>query len=103
MTKDPKKAHHHDDSNHEQSTPHSTTGAQDTLTEETQHLHQHIAQLTQKLQEAEEITKRAQSDYLRIKLDFDSYIQRNQQAQVTAKIDALCEVARKILPSVNHW
>lgn len=64
---------------------------------------QEIAQLTKKLQETEEIAKRAQSDYLRLKLDFDGYMQRNQEAQLSAKVDALTEVARKILPVVNQF
>ncbi len=64
--------------------------------------HEEFLKLTKKLQETEEIAKRAQSDYLRLKLDFDSYMQRNQEAQASAKVDALCEVARKILPAVNQ-
>lgn len=61
-----------------------------------------LLKITKQLQETEEIAKRAQSDYLRLKLDFDSYMQRNQEAQVSGKIDALAEVARKILPAVNQ-
>lgn len=65
-------------------------------------INEELVKITKQLQETEEIAKRAQSDYLRLKLDFDSYMQRNQEAQVSTKVDTLCEVARKILPAVNQ-
>ena len=37
---------------------------------------QKIASLEKKLAEQEEITKRAQSDYFRLKMDMDGYIKR---------------------------
>lgn len=48
-----------------------------------------IETLQKKLTEQEEITKRAQSDYFRYKLDMDAYMARAEEAKQTAKIDAL--------------
>jgi len=37
-----------------------------------------VEQLSKKLSEQEEITKRAQSDYFRMKLEFDEYVKRRR-------------------------
>lgn len=45
-----------------------------------------IAGLTKQLSEKEEIAKRAQSDYIRLKMDMDSYVTRTEAAQKDMKI-----------------
>ena len=40
-----------------------------------------VEQLSKKLSEQEEITKRAQSDYFRMKLEFDEYVKRSDAAK----------------------
>ncbi len=59
-----------------------------------------IAWLTKQLSEKEEIAKRAQSDYIRLKMDMDSYVSRTESAQKEMKIQWLIEIAKKLLPSV---
>jgi len=59
-----------------------------------------IVWLTKQLTEKEEITKRAQSDYIRLKMDMDSYVIRTESAQKESKVQWLIEIARKLLPSV---
>lgn len=61
-----------------------------------------IASLTRKVEDSEQIAKRAQSDYLRLKMDMDALITRTAEQQKSAKIDALVEAAKKILPFVTQ-
>jgi molecular chaperone GrpE (heat shock protein) len=59
-----------------------------------------IAGLTKQLADKEEIAKRAQSDYIRLKMDMDSYISRTESAQKEMKLQGLLDMAKKLLPSV---
>lgn len=61
-----------------------------------------IASLEKKLKEQEEITKRAQSDYFRLKVDMDSYMQRAEEAKKKEKIDALVAMGSKLLPFITQ-
>lgn len=45
-----------------------------------------IAGLTKQLADKEEIAKRAQSDYIRLKMDMDSYVMRTETAQKEMKV-----------------
>ena len=45
-----------------------------------------IAGLTKQLTDKEEIAKRAQSDYIRLKMDMDSYVTRTESAQKDMKV-----------------
>jgi molecular chaperone GrpE (heat shock protein) len=45
-----------------------------------------IAGLTKQLADKEEIAKRAQSDYIRLKMDMDSYVTRTEAAQKDMKV-----------------
>lgn len=59
-----------------------------------------IAGLQKQLADKEEIAKRAQSDYIRLKMDMDSYVSRTESAQKEIKIEGLITIAKKLLPSV---
>ena len=61
-----------------------------------------IEQLEKKLTEQEEITKRAQSDYFRLKLDMDGYMARAEEAKKTEKVDALVSIGSKMLPFLTQ-
>jgi molecular chaperone GrpE (heat shock protein) len=41
----------------------------------------HVEKLKKQLTEQEEITRRAQSDYLRTKMEFDGYVKRTDEAK----------------------
>ena len=61
-----------------------------------------IQWLEKKLEEAELITKRAQSDYLRLKMDMDALHARSWQQQQQAKSESIQKVAKAILPFVSQ-
>lgn len=60
-----------------------------------------IKELESKLTDAEQITKKAQSDYIHMKFDFDSYMRRNDEQAKTAKVDTLIDVVRKFTPFID--
>lgn len=60
-----------------------------------------IKELENKLADAEQITKKAQSDYIHMKFDFDSYMRRNDEQSKTMKIDTLIDVAKKFTPFID--
>lgn len=60
-----------------------------------------IKQLESKLADAEQITKKAQSDYIHMKFDFDSYMRRNDEQAKTLKVDTLVDVAKKFTPFID--
>lgn len=60
-----------------------------------------IKELESKLADAEAITKKAQSDYIHMKFDFDSYMRRNEEQAKTAKVDTLVDVVKKFTPFID--
>lgn len=60
-----------------------------------------IKELEVKLADAEQITKKAQSDYIHMKFDFDSYMRRTEEQSKTLKIDTLIDVAKKFTPFID--
>ena len=60
-----------------------------------------IKELESKLADAEAITKKAQSDYIHMKFDFDSYMRRNEESAKTAKVDTLVDVVKKFTPFID--
>ncbi len=64
-------------------------------------LEKEIISLTKKLEETEQITKRAQSDYIHLKFDFDSYMSRTSEQAKTAEVDTLINVAKKFTPFID--
>ena len=64
-------------------------------------LQSQIKTLENKLSETEQIAKKAQSDYIHIKFDFDSYMLRNEEQTKSAKVDTLIEVVKKFTPFMD--
>jgi molecular chaperone GrpE (heat shock protein) len=64
-------------------------------------LYHKIKDLESKLADSEQITKKAQSDYIHMKFDFDSYMRRNEEAAKTAKVDTLVDVVKKFTPFID--
>ena len=60
-----------------------------------------IKELENKLSDAEAITKKAQSDYIHMKFDFDSYMRRNEEQAKTSKVDTLVDVVKKFTPFID--
>ena len=60
-----------------------------------------IKELESKLADADAITKKAQSDYIHMKFDFDSYMRRNEESAKTAKVDTLVDVVKKFTPFID--
>lgn len=60
-----------------------------------------IKELESKLADAEAITKKAQSDYIHMKFDFDSYMRRNEEQAKTTKVDTLVDVVKKFTPFID--
>ena len=60
-----------------------------------------IKELENKLTDAEQITKKAQSDYIHMKFDFDSYMRRTDEQSKTLKVDTLIDVAKKFTPFID--
>lgn len=63
-------------------------------------LQEQIAELEKKCTEHEEIAKRAQSDYVRLKMDMDSLITRTEEQKKHLSVESLVKVAQKVLPFV---
>lgn len=76
---------------------------QDTKSQELslEELQAKIKELESKLADAEAITKKAQSDYIHMKFDFDSYMRRNEESAKTAKVDTLVDVVKKFTPFID--
>ena len=64
-------------------------------------LEKKIQELESQLSDAEQIAKKAQSDYIHMKFDFDSYMSRNEEQAKTAKIDTLVDVVKKFTPFID--
>lgn len=60
-----------------------------------------IAQLEKELAEQKEITKRAQYDYINLKMDFDRRQRLKEEEGKTAHIDTLIASVQKFLPFVE--
>ena len=66
-----------------------------------QALEEKIKELEWKLTDAEQITKKAQSDYIHMKFDFDGYMARNEEQAKTMKVDILIDVVKKFTPFID--
>ena len=60
-----------------------------------------ITALQQKLIETEEIMKKAQYDYVSLKMDFDGYVRRAEENAEAQKQETLFNVVKKFLPFVE--
>jgi molecular chaperone GrpE (heat shock protein) len=61
-----------------------------------------IQQLEKKLKDQQEITQRAQSDYYRLKMDWDQYVTRTESMKANLKVESLISTAQKLLPAVSQ-
>lgn len=60
-----------------------------------------LSHLESQLKEKDEITKKAQHDYISLKIEFDSYMTRQENQKKQDKIQTLFDIARKFLPLVQ--
>jgi len=60
-----------------------------------------IIALEKKLQEQEDMTKKAQHDYINLKYDFDRRQRQYEAEKKTAEMDALVSSIKKLLPFVD--
>lgn len=60
-----------------------------------------IAQLEWQLRDQTEIAKKAQSDYIHMKFDFESLVRRTDEQNKTGKIDTLIDVVKKFTPFID--
>ena len=86
---------------HEDTTIDDTPVAQDN-TISVEELQATITKLEKKLKDQEEITQRAQSDYYRLKMDWDQYVARTESMKATLKVESLISTAQKLLPAVSQ-
>lgn len=71
-------------------------------TKELEKLQETIEKLQKELNEKEQIAKRAQADYVSLKLDMDSYIQRVEQQKKDMHRESLIHVMKKVLPHITN-
>lgn len=71
---------------------------QDQDSDEVKSLKSRIIQLEKEKAELTEMAKRAQYDYLNLKMDFDRYIRQTDEKSKTINLDALINVVKKFLP-----
>lgn len=57
-----------------------------------------IAKLEQQLADMTAIAKRAQADYVMLKVDFDGYAQRQEQQKDQTKEDNLVQLVKRLVP-----
>lgn len=79
----------------------NTTGNAQWISQDDQ-VTQKIIQLEKELIEQQEIAKRAQHDYIRLKLDFDVLTRQQAEKEKTMEIDSLITIVKKFLPFVEN-
>ena len=60
-----------------------------------------IIQLEVQLRDQSEIAKKAQSDYIHMKFDFDGLVRRTDESNKTMMIDTLTDVVKKFAPFID--
>lgn len=63
-----------------------------------QSLKSQISQLEKEKKELTEMAKRAQYDYINLKMDFDRFIRQTNEKSQTINLDSLIDVVKKFLP-----
>jgi molecular chaperone GrpE (heat shock protein) len=61
-----------------------------------------IAKLEKEKIELTEMAKRAQYDYINLKVDFDRFVRQTQEKNKTIAVDYLIEVVKKFLPFIEN-
>jgi len=64
-------------------------------------LHEQLIKLQKDYADLQEICKKAQNDYIMLKLDFDQYQNRMEIAKQDQKIHTLIDVVKKFLPFID--
>ena len=64
-------------------------------------LQQQYDALQRQYSELQEICKKAQNDYIMLKVDFDQYQNRTQAAQKDQTVSSLIDVVKKFLPFID--
>lgn len=67
----------------------------------TSKIDERVVALEKKLAEQEDMTKKAQHDYINLKYDFDRRQRQYESEKQTAKVNALVESVKKLLPFVD--
>lgn len=60
-----------------------------------------IIQLEVQLRDQSEIAKKAQSDYIHMKFDFEGLVRRTDESNKTMKVDTLVDVVKKFAPFID--
>ncbi len=60
-----------------------------------------ILQLETQLRDQTEIAKKAQSDYIHMKFDFEGLVRRTDESNKTMKVDTLVDVVKKFAPFID--
>jgi molecular chaperone GrpE (heat shock protein) len=66
--------------------------------DEIESLKSQISQLNKDKLELTEMAKRAQYDYINLKMDFDRFIRQTDDKNQTINLDSLIDVVKKFLP-----
>lgn len=66
--------------------------------DEIQSLKSKISQLEKEKSELTEMAKRAQYDYINLKMDFDRFVRQTNEKNQTINLDSLIDVVKKFLP-----
>lgn len=83
----------------DQATSHDKTVDWETMDwEELQSLKIKISELEKEKSELTEMAKRAQYDYINLKMDFDRFIRQTNEKNQTIWLDSLIDVVKKFLP-----
>ena len=61
-----------------------------------------IAKLEKEKNELTEMAKRAQYDYINLKVDFDRFIRQTEEKNKTIAVDYLIEIVKKFLPFIEN-
>lgn len=60
-----------------------------------------MAQLEGQVRDQTEIAKKAQSDYIHMKFDFESLVRRTDEQNKTGKVDTLIDIVKKFTPFID--
>jgi molecular chaperone GrpE (heat shock protein) len=65
-------------------------------------LKEQLVQQEKKLSDQELITKRAQADYVSLKLDMDAYMQRVEEQKNNMQLESMMRVFKQLLPHITN-
>jgi len=80
----------------------ATTDANDPMLLKVQELEKKIIALEVEKKDQDEITKKAQYDYINLKMDFDRTLRVGQEKEKTLEVEKTIDVTKKFLPFVEE-